>query len=400
MAGRDPGDLEQVAERGRVRVQQVVVREIGRLAEHEQRRDPHLLERRRLARHLAVGGDDGALAVAVAEAPVVVLEQVHAQLLLDELARGRREDALLVAAVDPLGERDVRAVAPRVLRRREADVRREPDRGIEQDEPLDPLRRGGRDLVGDAAAERVPEPGAAAVGRRLEHVRDVLLEVPRRLPRRGAVPAQVERDDVEAVGQPLGELREVAAVARDAVQADERRRGLVAPLVAGEAHAEAESGPLTSSSRRVSVLVDEAPDDDARPCRSGRCRAPARRGPRRRRRRPSRRRRAARSPRRACRSSAELLASTPAAPGAASHETRITSVSALSNDGRFACRSSASSSQTGVHANGWKTSRTFRLPRKSASRTRVRPVDLEVEVRRLTPRLDHPSLLLAVARGR
>jgi hypothetical protein len=43
-------------------------------------------------------------------------------------------------------------------------------------------------------------------GRDVEHVGDVLLEVPRRLPRRAAVAAQVERDHVEALGQALGEL--------------------------------------------------------------------------------------------------------------------------------------------------------------------------------------------------
>ena len=120
---RDPGDLEQVAERVLVRAEQLVVREVRRLAEHEERRNAHLLERRRLSRHLAVGGDDRALAVEVAPAAVVVLEQVDAQLLLDELPRRGREDALLVAAVDSLRERDVRAVASCVLRRRKPDVR-------------------------------------------------------------------------------------------------------------------------------------------------------------------------------------------------------------------------------------------------------------------------------------
>ena len=64
------------------------------------------------------------------------------------------------------------------------------------------------------------------------------------------MPAQVERDHVKAVGQVLGELGEVAAVARHPVQADERGRRRVAPLVARERHVEAASGPLTSSSRR------------------------------------------------------------------------------------------------------------------------------------------------------
>ena len=74
------------------------------------------------------------------------------------------------------------------------------------------------------------------VRRGRERVLDVLLEVPGRLPRRVAVPPQVERQHVEAVGEPLGEAAEVAAVARHAVQADERRRAGVAPLVDGDRH--------------------------------------------------------------------------------------------------------------------------------------------------------------------
>ena len=70
---------------------------------------------RRLACHLAVRGDDRALAVAIAEAAVVVREQVGGQLPRDELARSRRQHALLVAAVDPLLEGDVGAVATGVL---------------------------------------------------------------------------------------------------------------------------------------------------------------------------------------------------------------------------------------------------------------------------------------------
>ena len=64
--------------------------------------------------------------------------------------------------------------------------------------------------------------------------------------------AQVERDDVEALGEALGERAEVPAVARDAVQANERGQTLVAPLVAGEGHsAAAASGAEVSSLRRV-----------------------------------------------------------------------------------------------------------------------------------------------------
>ena len=128
--------------------------------------------------------------------------------------------------------------------------------GIEQDEPLDAVRRGRRRLVGDPAAERVAEPGRRPGRRSLEHVGDVLLEIPGRLPRRAAVPAQVEGDDVEAVRQALRELLEVPPVARDAVQADERRQALVAPLVPGEAQVVVgASGPETSSVRRVSASL-------------------------------------------------------------------------------------------------------------------------------------------------
>ena len=66
------------------------------------------------------------------------------------------------------------------------------------------------------------------------------------------MPAQVERDHVKAVGELLGEPGKVAAVARHPVQADERGRAGIAPLVARERHVEAASGPLTSSSRRWS----------------------------------------------------------------------------------------------------------------------------------------------------
>ncbi len=239
-----------------MRVQQVVVGQVRRLPEQEQRREADPLERRRLPRHLAVGGDDRALAVAVAKAPVVVGEQVRDELLLDELPRRRRQHALLVAAVDPFLEGDVGTVSAGVLGRGDTDVRRDPDRRIEQDEPLDALRRGRRRLVRDPAAERVAEPGRRPGRRSLEHVGDVLLQIPGRLPRRAAVSAQVEGDDVETARQTIRELLEVPPVARDAVQADQRRQTLVAPLVPGEAQVVVGvSGPETSSVRRVSASL-------------------------------------------------------------------------------------------------------------------------------------------------
>ena len=84
------------------------------------------------------------------------------------------------------------------------------------------------------------------------------------------MPAQVERDHVEAVGQPLGELGEVPAVARDAVQADERRQAPARPTRSGELHADvAASGAgdelvprrvvrlFTSDQTTTPVLVDQ-----------------------------------------------------------------------------------------------------------------------------------------------
>ena len=156
------------------------------------------------------------------------------ELRLDELARRRRQHALLVAAVDSLLEGDVRAVATGVLGGGDADVRRESGSpGSSRTSRSTRSGRRGRRLVRDPAAEGVAEPGRGPGRRRVEHVGDVLLEVPRRLPRRAAVAAQVERDDVEAIGQALGELLEVTAVAGDAVQADERAAGSRRPTRSG-----------------------------------------------------------------------------------------------------------------------------------------------------------------------
>ncbi len=173
-----------------------------------------------------------------------------AQLGLDQATRRRREHALLVAPIDSLVERDVGAVAPRVLGRNEPDVRRDLERGIEEDEPLDAIRRGCGDLECDPPAERVAEPGAATGRCRFEHVLDVLLQMPGWLPAGVTVSAQVERDHVPVAGETSGELREVQAVARDAVQADERRQALVPPSVAGEAH----SAVTASGAEATSVL--------------------------------------------------------------------------------------------------------------------------------------------------
>ena len=117
---RNDDDLEQVAERRAMRVEQVVVREIRALAEDEQRRHADVLEARRGRGHLAVGRDHGRLAVAVADAAVVSGLDVRREVLDDELARCEVELALVVAPLDQLVEGDVRLVDPARSRPRRA----------------------------------------------------------------------------------------------------------------------------------------------------------------------------------------------------------------------------------------------------------------------------------------
>jgi hypothetical protein len=169
--------------------------------------------------------------------------------------------ALLVAAVDGLVEGRVDALLPGLLGRVEADRGGDLNGGVEKQQALDEARFDRGDLERDAGAERVPEPDRRLCEPSVAYgggdVLDVLLEVPRGLPARVAVPTEVGRDHVEAAGQPLRQPREVPAVARHAVQADERRCARLAPLVEGD-HPDnypdpAPSGPETSSVRRVSA---------------------------------------------------------------------------------------------------------------------------------------------------
>ena len=81
------------------------------------------------------------------------------------------------------------------------------------------------------------------------------------------MPAEVESDDVEASGEPFGELREMAAVARDPVQAGDDRRAALAPFVAVQGHEPAgASGADASSVRRVSASLTS--DQTTTPCLS------------------------------------------------------------------------------------------------------------------------------------
>src|SRR5262245_24223142 len=111
MAAGNPDDLEQVAQGGRVRVEEVVVREVRLLAQYEQRGKAHRGEGRRRRGHLAVRGNDRGLAVAVAPEPVVRRCEMIAELRLEQLARGPVQLALVVPALDRLLERGVGALS-------------------------------------------------------------------------------------------------------------------------------------------------------------------------------------------------------------------------------------------------------------------------------------------------
>ena len=127
----------------------------------------------------AVGGDDRGLRVPVAEAIVLALHEVAAELLLDEPARRARELALLVAAVDPFVEGDIRALPAGVLRRVERDRGRHVYRGVEQDEARDELRGTRGELEREAAAERVPDETGGLGADGIDDRGEVALEVPR-----------------------------------------------------------------------------------------------------------------------------------------------------------------------------------------------------------------------------
>ena len=59
----------------------------------------------------------------------------------------------------------------------------------------------------------------------------MLLDRPGRIPGRSPVPAEVGRDEVETIGEAVGdEVREAGAVRRDAVHADHGRGFRIAPF--------------------------------------------------------------------------------------------------------------------------------------------------------------------------
>src|SRR5690606_9510654 len=172
-------------------------------------------------RHLAPGDDDGGLAVPVAQ-PVAVGDEVLGELGLDAVGGQARP------ALRPVGAGGVevgeRLVGPHGLGLLQHALRVEAQRRVEQHQPLHALGRGAGEVHGDRAAERVTDDRGAVEAEPVEHaehVRDVLLDPPRRVPRGAAVAAQVDRVHAHA-GQRLGEHPVAGAVAGDAVHREHR----------------------------------------------------------------------------------------------------------------------------------------------------------------------------------
>ena len=122
-----------------------------------------------------------------------------AHVLLEELARAAAAGP--EARLDRLLERPEGKVVQLVRGEVEADVREELDRGIEERRSLDALGLPGSELEDEPPAEAVPDPGGLRhAGRldRLDDVREVRRDRPRRLPAGAAVAAQVDGDDARA----------------------------------------------------------------------------------------------------------------------------------------------------------------------------------------------------------
>ncbi len=174
-----------------------------------------------------------------------------AELRLQERARCAVELALLETPVDRVLERGVGALAAGVLRREQRCGGGDQDRRIEEDELLDGAGVACRQLECDAAAERVSNPRRRLIAHRVQDGLDVRSDAPRRLVRRSAVAEQVRRQHTEAC-ESFGQAREVAAVAGNAMQADDARRGPIAPGVELEpAHPVCSS--VSSDSGTISV---------------------------------------------------------------------------------------------------------------------------------------------------
>ena len=174
-----------------------------------------------------------------AEPAASALDEMLPRLLLEDLARGREERAVAEPRLDRLArasERDVRACQLRPLER---DGRLDVEGRVEEDGPLDTVRVPRRQLGDELPAEAVTDPRGTADPervRRVDEVGDVLLDAPGRLPGRVAVAPVVDADDTIRGETLLAELPEAAAVARDAVQADDRRPPRIPPLSHAQLH--------------------------------------------------------------------------------------------------------------------------------------------------------------------
>ena len=275
----DPVDLEQVAERGPVRVEQV--RRTGDTTSRRARAASgrgrartaaargSSRRRRRRPRSGSSGSASGRRR-----------PRRGARAAPPRRARAARvvRHALLVAAVDPLVERGVRAVAAGVLGRaqtRRAAGARSPGRAGRAARraparPRRPRRRSGRRR--SARATRSAPSGAS-----LEHVGDVLLEVPRRLPGRVAVAAQVGRD---ARGSGPRAARPAGAKWRPWLVTPCRQTSAGAPSSphswTGRASLGGDGERAGDELRRGGVSRrSRASRRPCRPCRSGTCRGSA-----------------------------------------------------------------------------------------------------------------------------
>src|SRR5437868_8641146 len=158
--------------------------------------------------------------------------------LLEELA-GRR-NAGVQACLDRLLLGEVRMVGTLSLREVEADVREDLDRRVEQRDACEPIRIEHGELEDQPTAERMPDERRSADAGGVERLEDVVgmcRDRPRRLPAGEAVAAEVRREHPEAFRQPiLRETPEAAPVGVDAVDADDRLRAGIAPLVEVQLH--------------------------------------------------------------------------------------------------------------------------------------------------------------------
>ena len=158
----------------------------------------HVRPRRRLRRHLAPRDDHGGRRVPPAIAALVAALEVLLGLLLEVLARRREERPVAEPRLDRLvgrGERDVVAQKRRTLASRAPARRGAPGRAA----PLARPARGGARRARRRAARRSCGRSTPRCRRRARRavsheIRDVRLDPPRRLPRRAAVAAEVERD--------------------------------------------------------------------------------------------------------------------------------------------------------------------------------------------------------------